>query len=815
LDEIAYRVGTYGAFRQAMLRRVPIVDAAVAVELGLPAPPLLDWTARHGDDYGIALLELWATTADILTFYQERYANEAYLRTADRRESIRRLAGLLGYRLGTGRAAATYLAFTLAEDTTVELPAGLLTQSVPAEGEKPQKFETSAALSADAVLNRVPIFPQPVTVNALAAVSTGAAVQRRHGTLASTSHAPGIGDRIVAFAGGAGTIEQRTVEDTEEVDGRTVVTWSKPFRKTHTSAYSLGRTFRLFGHNAPASHLVSSVPTGTTTTVLQWTPTPTPFTLTAVSSLDLDGVVEGIEAGGSVLVVSPGAAPALRTISAVQQETATVGPQSGAVTRLTFSPAITGNRQTTTVHELGAPITFQSWEIPTTGIPALTTEVYAPYPEVAALEEGRVVVLADDADAPVLRTKLAADAVPYSPTSGGTHEFLRITLEDATAAVLDGDSAHLLANVVAATHGETIDDEVLGDGDATATFQTFKLKKSPLTHVASATARGGAASTLEVLVNRVRWKERDELYGAAGKDQSYEIEIDDEQSAIVRFGDGLTGARLPTGRQNVVATYRKGLGREGILDADQITTALDRPVGLKEVTNPVAATGGVDPETIDKARENAPNTVRTFDRAVSLRDFADLAREYSTVAKALATWVWDGEQRAVHLTVAGDDGVELDATERDELRTNLDLRRDPNRRLLLAPHVPVAIEVEAAVEVEASRITDDVAAAVTAAIADYFDFDNRGFGQAVHLSDVYAVIQEVDGVVWARVDALGYKDPAVAAAHSAGGAAVLAHLGINSARTGVRNGGVTGAELAVIANAATDLRVNATGGLAS
>src|SRR5512136_997919 len=96
LSAIAYRVGTYATFRQAMLTAISQVE----VEEG--GKPLGVWTARQSEDYGITLLEMWAYLADILTFYQERIANEAYLRTALQRDSIIRLSDLIGYRLAPG-----------------------------------------------------------------------------------------------------------------------------------------------------------------------------------------------------------------------------------------------------------------------------------------------------------------------------------------------------------------------------------------------------------------------------------------------------------------------------------------------------------------------------------------------------------------------------------------------------------------------------------------------------------------------------------------------------------------------------------------
>src|SRR5207244_1320123 len=113
-----------------------------------------------------------------------------------------------------------------------------------------------------------------------------------------------------------------------------------------------------------------------------------------------------------------------------------------------------------------------------------------------------------------------------------------------------------------------------------------------------------------------------------------------------------SGARLPSGRGNVVADYREGAGLAGRVGVGALRAPLDLPVGLKSVRNPAEATGGADPESIEQARENAPTTVRTFGRAVSLRDFEDLVRTSGEVAKALATWVRNRESRAVHLTLA-------------------------------------------------------------------------------------------------------------------------------------------------------------------
>ncbi len=103
LSAIAYRIGTWGTFRAAMI--AGLSQSAY--------PQLAALSTRDPSDFSLALLDAWAVTADVLTFYQERNANEAYLRTAVERMSVGLLAGLIGYQPRPGVAASTQLAFML------------------------------------------------------------------------------------------------------------------------------------------------------------------------------------------------------------------------------------------------------------------------------------------------------------------------------------------------------------------------------------------------------------------------------------------------------------------------------------------------------------------------------------------------------------------------------------------------------------------------------------------------------------------------------------------------------------------------------
>ncbi len=151
-----YRAGTQAAFYETMLARLTtlFIDVPSAKGTGTDRLyPLRALKSRETSDAAIALLDAWAVIADVLTFYQERIANEGYLATARERRSILELARLVGYRLRPGVAASVYLAFTAAQDFRGDIPAGTRAQSIPGPGERPQFFETGEKLAARAEWN--------------------------------------------------------------------------------------------------------------------------------------------------------------------------------------------------------------------------------------------------------------------------------------------------------------------------------------------------------------------------------------------------------------------------------------------------------------------------------------------------------------------------------------------------------------------------------------------------------------------------------------------------------------------------------------
>lgn len=306
-------------------------------------------------------------------------------------------------------------------------------------------------------------------------------------------------------------------------------------------------------------------------------------------------------------------------------------------------------------------------------------------------------------------------------------------------------SLRISANVVHATHGESVS-ELLGSGDASAPHQSFMLKKPPTTFLSAPTPKG-VQSTLEVRVGGVLWDEVDSLFGAAPDQPAYSIRIDNDVRLQIIFGDGVRGARLPTGSVNVAAHYRSGIGPDGEVDAGTLTLLRAMPLGLRGVTNPVPAAGAEGPEPLADARRNAPLALLTFNRVVSLLDYQDYARAYPGVGKARADVLWADGANRVQLSIAGATGGAPGDDVLANLPKSIAAASDPSQRFAVAAYVPRYFICSAQIAVDPRYRFADLQAAVSAVLLQGFGFAARDLGQSVTAAEVMTLAHTVAGVL--------------------------------------------------------------------
>jgi hypothetical protein len=332
------------------------------------------------------------------------------------------------------------------------------------------------------------------------------------------------------------------------------------------------------------------------------------------------------------------------------------------------------------------------------------------------------------------------------------HTFLRPAQQPAFS--YRRSTVKIFGNVVRATHGETRN-EVLGSGDGGKALQSFQLLQPPLTYLPASTP-AGAETTLAVRVNDVLWSEADNLFALGPDVRKYVTKTNDEGKTTVIFGDGEHGSRVPTGPENIKAVYRQGIGKGGNVKADQIKLPLTKPLGVKGVINPLPASGGVDKETRDQARRNAPIAVLALDRLVSVQDYADFARTYAGIAKASAQELSDGNRAVVHLTIAGSGNIQIDVT--SDLYRNLlsALARfgDPLQPLQVESFERVLLVISAKANVLPEYLWEKVKEQMRALLFERLGFENRELGQSVTLSEVLSLMQSVPGVNYVDFDIL-------------------------------------------------------------
>ncbi|MCP4047395.1 MAG: putative baseplate assembly protein [Gammaproteobacteria bacterium] len=898
LSAIAYRIGDHADVLASLLARLSSKDY----------PALAKLRTRDSDDFSIALLDAYAGMADVLTFYQERIANESYLRTADERFSLQEMARLIGYRLNPGVAAETYLAFTMEEaegaPQKVKLEAGIKVQSVPGQDEKPQTFETVNEIEARREWNLLKPKMSEIKVPVL-----GTEIVYLQGTATLLK----AGDALL-FVGS----ERETDTGSERWDFRriqslvidnngdtTIVTLERGLGSlsphidpsANPKIYAMRLRSSLFGHNAPDWRVMSDeikrgylgLGPGETITDTEWpgftiadisdpptssatgtglygeyfnnkdltrrklsrtdatvnfdwgTGSPDPSIGAGTFSVRWTGWVQTPSTGtytfytesddGVRLWVNDQLVINNWSVHGVTEDSGSISLNSNekynirlefyentglAVIKLYWAPPgqskqiiPQGRLYPRNIHTLHLDSTFpqivpESWlvlsvpeyqevyQVETVGedsrasftLTGKTTRLVVKGENLREIFNEQVretAVFANSehlsmAEAPITSDvsgsfltvskkvdglkpdhKLVLSGVTTAGSTTSEVVTLAKTEPDGAATKLfftsslqhnyKRDTVKIYANVALATHGETMH-QILGSGEARKAHQRFSLKHAPLTFV-SAENESGAETALEVRVNNIAWHETSSLFEAKPTDRSYVVRVDEEGAGEVQFGDGQLGGRLPTGQENVHAIYRKGIGSVGNLKAGQLSRLLTRPLGLKEVTNPQASSGGVDSELVNDARRNMPLGVRTLGRAVSLQDYEDFARAYTGIAKAQANVLDIRGSRTIFITIAGKNAVQ---PETDGLLGSLKKNSDPFVACDAAAFNEAYFKLALRIKRHPDHDIDIVLADVEAALRKAFSFEARDFGQTVPRSELINVAQQVSGVEGVDVD---------------------------------------------------------------
>lgn len=316
-------------------------------------------------------------------------------------------------------------------------------------------------------------------------------------------------------------------------------------------------------------------------------------------------------------------------------------------------------------------------------------------------------------------------------------------------------------NVVMAGHGESKPGKIVGSGDASRGGQSFTLTLDELTHVSDPLFPSGIRAAVDVEIEGRTWQQLPSLRDAFAADAVYTARLDADANLILRFGDGFAGRKLPSGRNNVFVYHRRGAGLGGNLASFGLAKIVNAHAAVADVLQPVEASGGDEREPLESIRDNAAERLAALDRAVSLSDFAALAKAVQGVwhARARATPPAAGRRRGVIVTIVPAGGGVLGIVG-DRVAASLAARSIPGVDITIEPYEPVALSVHITLNIDTEAFDPArVAEAARADVEAAFDLRRRAPGQPVYRSELYAIVETVAGVSNAIVELFPELEP--------------------------------------------------------
>ena len=836
LSHIDYRLGTYSEIRESLLRNLD------------KTPSLSQWTHRGADDPGIALLEGASILGDILTFYQELYANEAYLRTAQQRNSIADLVRLLGYRLSPGLGGNATFALEIKATKPVVVPANFPVKAQLQDHDKPSEFETSEEVTAYPWLSKFNLYRRLFTPE----ISNN--TQEFYIFSPDQFVSPielKAGDRLMmgeatnpADPTKLDKAEIVIIDSVRELHGRKLYKIKGGLKRTSAipelTAFKLGRTFHHFGNNGPRK--ITKRPdkieteseatvNGATTKTKSTTPgvpeyrhsflriltvntfsIESPFTdgkgqsnsikycepVLTRFEFPLDAELNDLPAKARLIIQTPlykdSASAGLdftlvRTIQSIRSASQTFGMVTGSTSVVTLSSQLNttvsgsdyyiADARDMLFHEvLSAPLQIRGGQKETDVVSDDELYFFATDQEVQSLKDRRVLLTKEGTD-PIAARVTAVQSL--APQFANRPLLRRVTLDrNVTLADFPNEKpvVTIYGNLVDATEGKTEAQAALGNGDSRLVFQTFKLPKAPLTYHISESATPPEVPELQIYVNNRLWKRVSSFFSRGPEEEIYLVREDEDNNSWVQFGDGKTGARLPSGIKNVVAKYRTGTGAFGPIKVGQKAQAGGKLDGLDKVQLLDVASGGAEPEDGENAREAAPGKIQSLDRLVSLADFESEALAIAGVVKASAAWDLVHNIPQVVLNILMDTGREGELEAVRATLAEYNRGRGPNRFPVSVPHEGRRkyVAIDATYGFDSTYLKEEIESAIRIALgvnsgkpnarddqSGLFSVRRRGFGQREYASTIAGTIQQVPGVIWAQVtrfQSLGIGDPA-------------------------------------------------------
>ena len=253
----------------------------------------------------------------------------------------------------------------------------------------------------------------------------------------------------------------------------------------------------------------------------------------------------------------------------------------------------------------------------------------------------------------------------------------------------------------------------------------------------------------------VTWSAVPDLLASGPLDTAFVVEVETDGTAHLRFGDSINGL-FPASGTAFTAQYRVGNGTAGNVGAGSLTQFAADPARSLSCVNPLAASGGVDPETADQIRRRAPQAFLTQERAITMTDYATVAEASTQVEDAAATLRWTGSWYTAFITAEPAGGGDLSAPLRTSLTRYVNRYRLAGQDIKIEGPDYVSLEIKLTVCVDPNYFQSDVELSLRTVLGSgtlpdgqpaFFAPGRFVLGQTVYLSPIYRAARSVAGVL--------------------------------------------------------------------
>ena len=303
--------------------------------------------------------------------------------------------------------------------------------------------------------------------------------------------------------------------------------------------------------------------------------------------------------------------------------------------------------------------------------------------------------------------------------------------------------------IVGARQSKTITNNAIG---TTNTYENQKFRLSD----------NYEHNTLQITINSETWELRDTLAFSGSTDKHFIVDINEYKEAYVVFGDGVNGA-MPLAGQVIYATYYETQGINGNIDANTITTLvseLELPIQVPAVSyfsvvNSVASSGGVNEEDLERIRRHAPLSLRTLERAVTRKDYKDIAELIPGIGKAAVKI--DNITKRIIIYVAPEGGGTANNTLLQTVVDEFEVKGMIGPQVIAMASGETFLRINMTVTAKFRRDPQETLSDIYAALIDKFGFNNSDVNRSIRVSDIISLIDNLDKVDFLTLNSLTTK----------------------------------------------------------